>query len=160
MGGIHRIPVGDVPGGLHLCGLEVVGPDPDAVLDHVGASVLVCLQTDEEILRRHPSYIDWLGTSRSHEVLRLPTPDYLVSPDDDVLSLVEVLFEHLEDGRNVLIHCGAGWGRAGVIAVLVMAAGGCTIEDAVRDLRLARPSAGPESAEQNWQVDRLGARLS
>ncbi len=151
--------MGDVPGGLHLCGLEVVGPDPDAVLDHVEASVLVCLQTDEEILRRYPTYIGWLGASRSHAVLRLPTPDYLVSSDDEVLSLVGMVFGHLEDGRNVLVHCGAGWGRAGVIAVLIMAAGGSTVEDAVRDLRLARPSAGPESAQQIGQVDRLATRL-
>ncbi len=66
----------------------------------------------------------------------------------------------MSGGRRVVVHCGAGWGRAGVVAVLVMCAAGATVPDARRDLRVARPAAGPQSAEQDAQVGRLAPLVS
>ncbi len=150
----------DAPGGLHLCGLEVVGPDPVAVLDHIAASAVVCLQTDEEIQRRYPAYLDWLDEPDPNEAVRLPTHDHLVAPDETVMELVGDVLGRLRSDQNVLVHCGAGWGRAGVLAVLVMVAAGSTVKASLRDLRAARPAAGPQSHEQDEQVARLAARLS
>ena len=160
VGSVHRVPVRDVRGGLHLCGLDVVGPDPAAVLDHVNARFLVCLQTDEEIRRRYPDYLGWLADPTPHEALWLPTEDHLVTDDGAVEGLVGEVHGRLRSGANVVVHCGAGWGRAGVVAVLVMVASGATTDDALRDLRRARPAAGPQSPEQDAQVERLAARLT
>lgn len=149
----------DTPGGLHLCGLDVVGPEPAAILDHLDASTLVCLLTDVEIFTRYPHYLEWLNYPEPYEALRLPTEDHLVAGDDAVSSLVMAITSRLRDGDNVLVHCGAGWGRAGVIAVLVMVAAGATADVAIRDLRSARPAAGPQSMEQDLQIERLSRQL-
>jgi len=151
--------VSGVAGGLYLCGLDVVGAEPAAILDHVEASTLVCLLTDVEIFTRYPDYLEWLNYPEPYEALRLPTDDHLVASDDAVASLVMAVIDRLRDGDKVLVHCGAGWGRAGVIAVLVMVAAGATADDAIRDLRLARPAAGPQSMEQDLQIERLTRQL-
>jgi len=158
-GGVHRIPVAHSQGGLHLCGLDVVGPDPAEILEHLNASTLVCLLTDVEIFTRYPDYLEWLTYPEPYEALRLPTEDHLVTNDDAVASLVMAITDRLRDGDHVLVHCGAGWGRAGVIAVLVMVAAGSTVDDAIRDLRSARPAAGPQSMEQDLQIERLSRQL-
>ena len=149
----------DTTGDLHLCGLEVVGPDPGAVLDHVAASTLVCLQTDDEIRRRYPDYLEWLADPDPHEAIRLPTDDHLVASDERVVELVADVLGRLRSNQNVLVHCGAGWGRAGLLAVLVMVAAGSTVKASLRDLRAARPAAGPQSVEQDEQITRLAGRL-
>ncbi len=158
-GGVHRVPVNDVAGGLYLCGLDVAGAEPAAILDHIQASTLVCLLTDVEIFTRYPDYLEWLNYPEPYEALRLPTPDHLVADDDAVTSLVMAITDRLRDGDNVLVHCGAGWGRAGVIAVLVMVAAGAVTDDAIRDLRAARPAAGPQSMDQDLQIERLSRQL-
>jgi len=159
VGGVHRVPVSNTDGGLYLCGLDAVGADPRALMEHVGAETLVCLVSDIEILRRHPDYLDWISHPAPHEVIRLPTDDHLVAADEAVVSLVTEILRRLGAGSSVVVHCGAGWGRAGVIAVLTMVAAGATVDDAIRDLRSARPAAGPESMEQDLQIERLAPKL-
>jgi protein-tyrosine phosphatase len=158
-GGVHEIPVADVSGALVLCGLDAIGPDPAALLTVVRADVAVCLQTDDELLRRYPDYPAWLAAPDPHEALRLPTPDHMVADDEAVIDLVTDVHGRLGVGQRVVVHCGAGWGRAGVIATLVMCTSGADIATALRDLRAARPAAGPQSADQDSQVERLAARL-
>ncbi len=160
VGSIHRIPVAGVPGSLCLCGLEVIGPDPDAVVDHVGAEVVVCLQTDAEIERRHPAYLAWLARPPvGVQVRRVAIEDHLVAPDDEMVELVGGVCGDLDRGRTVLVHCGAGWGRAGTLAALVMVACGSDVARALTDLRAARPAAGPQSVEQARQVSRLAVTV-
>lgn len=159
VGGVHAIPVADVDGSLILCGLDAIGPDPGALLDAVEGNVAVCLQTDTELARRYPAYADWLADPSPYEALRLPTEDHLVADDDSVAALVVDIHARLAAAERVVVHCGAGWGRGGVIAVLVMCAAGAEVEPALRDLRSARPAAGPQSADQDRQVDRLAGPL-
>ncbi len=158
-GGVHRIPVEPAAGALYLCGLEAVGPDPVALLDHLQAGTVISLQTETEIRRRYPAFIDWLLAPEPHEAIRLPTEDHLVAADERVLEVTRAIVERMDQRRGVLVHCGAGWGRAGVVAVLVMCAYGAQVDDALRDLRLARPAAGPQSSDQDEQVARLAGRL-
>ncbi len=159
VGGVHAIPVAGVAGTLLLCGLEAIGPDPVALMRRTEADTAVCLQTDVEILRRHPAYLDWLASPEPFEALRLPTEDHLVTDDGGVTGLVVDVHGRLAGGGRVVVHCGAGWGRAGVIATLVMCRAGSDVGDALRDLRSARPAAGPQSLEQDDQVRRLGPLL-
>lgn len=159
VGGVHRIPIEGVQGALVLTGLEAVGPDAAALLDHVGADTLVCLQTDEEIERRYPSYLRWLGDPEPHEALRLPIEDHLVPPDGPMLSLIEAIGDRLERGEGVVVHCGAGWGRAGLVAALVLVAHGATVPESLDRVRAARPAAGPQSEDQHRQLARLAPTL-
>lgn len=158
-GGVHIVPVAKVDGSLILCGLDAIGPDPSSLLTAVEADVAVCLQTDAEVERRFPDYLTWLSDPTPHEALRLSTEDHLVADDVVVTALVADIHARLSSGQRVVVHCGAGWGRAGVIAVLVMCAAGADIDPAIRDLRLARPAAGPQSADQDLQIERLAGRL-
>jgi len=158
-GGVHAIPVADVAGTLVLCGLDAIGPDPAGLLTVVRGDVVVCLQTDDELLRRYPDYPVWLESPAPHEALRLPTLDHLVADDGAVVDLVTDIHRRLGGGQRVVVHCGAGWGRAGVIATLVMSSAGAEVETALRDLRAARPAAGPQSADQDAQIERLARQL-
>ncbi|MDW3217809.1 MAG: tyrosine-protein phosphatase [Acidimicrobiales bacterium] len=159
VGGVHAVPVANVAGTLILCGLDAIGPDPAALVAVVEATAVVCLQTETEMARRYPTYLDWLATPGSTSVVHLPTEDHLVTDDDAVADLVLDIHRRMSAGGRVLVHCGAGWGRAGVIAVLVMCAAGADIDTALRDLRLARPAAGPQSAAQDLQVARIAPRV-
>lgn len=158
-GGVHAIPVAGIAGTLVLCGLDAIGPNPGALLAAVEADVAVCLQTDDELLRRYPDYPRWLEAPAPHEAIRLPTLDHLVADDDAVVDLVVEIHGRLGRGQRVVVHCGAGWGRAGVIATLVMCTAGAEIDVALRDLRSARPAAGPQSVDQDRQIERLAGRL-
>jgi hypothetical protein len=159
VGGVHAIPVDGVDGTLILCGLDAIGPDPAGLLATVEGDVAVCLQTDAELQRRFPDYLAWLDSPAPHVALRLPTEDHLVADDSLVSVLVADLHGRLQRGKRVVVHCGAGWGRAGVIAVLLMCASGAEIDRALVDLRAARPAAGPQSADQDLQIERLAGRL-
>ena len=53
----------------------------------------------------------------------------------------------LDDG-DVIVHCGAGMGRAGTIAVGVLVAAGLDAGTALTRVAAARPGAGPESGPQ------------
>jgi len=158
-GGVHAVPVADVEGTLILCGLEVIGPDPVALMSVVEAQVAVCLQTDDELVRRYPDYLHWLAEPAPHETIRLPTMDHLVADDASVTELVLDLHGRLRRAQRVVVHCGAGWGRAGVVAVLLMCASGADIGAALRDLRTARPAAGPQSSDQDLQIERLAGPI-
>ena len=155
VGGVHRIPIEGVPGTLVLAGLEAVGPDAAALLGHVGAETMVCLQTDAEIDRRYPPYLKWLADPEPHEALRLPIEDHLVAPDGPMASLIEAIVDRISRGGGVVVHCGAGWGRAGLVGALVLVAYGATVTEALDRVRAARPAAGPQSDEQDQQLIRL-----
>jgi rhodanese/phosphatase family protein len=157
VGRVHAIPVAGVEGTLIVCGLDAIGPDPAGLLSVVEGDVVVCLQTDAELDRRFPDYPAWLADPLPHEAIRLPTEDHMVTDDRLVEALVVDLHFRLTRGERVVVHCGAGWGRAGVVAVLTMCAAGATVGDALRDLRAARPAAGPQSADQDGQVERLAS---
>ena len=61
LGGVHAVPVAEVEGTLILCGLDAIGADPGELLATVEGNTVVCLQTDEELIRRFPAYVEWLA---------------------------------------------------------------------------------------------------
>ena len=159
VGGVHEIPVARVCGTLILCGLDAVAPNPEAFLDAVECDFIVCLQTEVEIIRRYPAYWEWLHGSGATRSMSFPTEDHLVADDHAVVRLVTDIYGQLRKGVRLGVHCGAGWGRAGVIALLVMCAAGAEVDNGIRDLRLARPAAGPQSLDQELQVKRLASKV-
>lgn len=154
-GGVHRVSLSEVAGSLYLCGLDAVGPDPAALLEHLQADTLVCLQADTEIERRFPDYRAWLADPEPFEAIRLPIEDHQVADDDPMESLIDAIVSRLDHGDGVVVHCGAGWGRSGLVGALILVALGREIETALRDIREARPAAGPQSSDQDLQLERL-----
>ncbi|MEM9466395.1 MAG: tyrosine-protein phosphatase [Actinomycetota bacterium] len=153
------MPLGGVPGALILTGLDAVGPDAGGLLDHVGAQTIVCLQTDAELERRFPDYLAWLRHPEPYEAVRAQIEDHLVIDDRDMASLVRAIVRRLARSEGVVVHCGAGWGRAGLVAALVLVAFGSGVDDALARVRSARPAAGPQSIEQQDQLARLAPLL-
>ena len=125
----------------------------------MGAQTIVCLQTDAEIERRFPEYLEWLRHPEPSEAVRAQIEDHLVIDDRDMASLIRAIVRRIGRGEGVVVHCGAGWGRAGLVAALVLVAFGSGVEDALTRVRAARPAAGPQSIEQHDQLARLAPML-
>lgn len=156
---MHRVPLPDgVPGQLWLTGFSVVGPDPGGTLEGVGADRLVCLITDDEIEMRFPAYAAWLaGDERA---VHHPIPDWGTVDDDRMLALVGSVAAMLRRGEVVVVHCGAGIGRAGCTAIGALVALGMDLAEATTHVRAHRPGAGPDSGAQRDQLDRLAVRIT
>lgn len=154
-GGIDRVPVPDAPGALWLCGKHLIGPDVEAAVARVDAQVVLCLNERHELEARYPDYVAWLRTDP--RAWWTPVPDLHAPPLDDAVALVEALVEHLEAGRTVLTHCGAGIGRAGTMAAAVLIARGATVDEAVAVVAASRPGAGPEAGAQTQLLRSLAS---
>lgn len=159
-GGVDEIPLPVRPGRLWLCGKHAVGPDPEAVLTRVGATTVVCLNERHELEDRYPDYVAWLDRHRPSRASWWPVPDLHAPPLDRALALLDDLRTRLDRGEGLVMHCGAGIGRAGTIAAGLLVALGWDVERAVGHVAAHRPMAGPEAGEQRMLLDRLAARLA
>jgi len=146
---------------LLACAVDVVGPDPEAALDEFSVDTVVCLTERDDLDRRFPDYVRWLdGAIGGTRAVWAPAPDHGVVPDAEAASVAADVRSRLQRGTTVLLHCGAGYGRTGVLAVQVLTAGaGCPgvwdLEGALVAVRTARPACGPQSDAQHEQVWRL-----
>lgn len=156
-GGADRIPLPPgVPGGLWLCGKHFVGPDVEEAMRKTGATTVVCLNQPPEIEDRYPAYVSWLSSDEA--AVWFPVPD-LHAPDvDAAVAFVDALVERLRAGEVLLVHCGAGIGRAGTMAAAVLMALGLPMEDAISVVASSRPMAGPEAGAQLELLVALAAR--
>jgi protein-tyrosine phosphatase len=159
-GGIDEIPLMRAApvGRLFLCGKHVVGPDPQAALAHAGASTVVCLNEAHELDDRYPHYVAWLHTERHRQAVWFPIPDLHAPPVIAMERLLDDLLGRLHAGEHLLVHCGAGIGRAGTTAVGVLLRLGWDLDDALVHVRRHRPLAGPEAGEQLRLVRELDER--
>ncbi len=156
-GGVDRVDVPGVAGQLWLCGKHYIGPDHHAAIDAVGADVVVCLNERHELHDRYPNYVEWLASG--HEVARWhPIPDLAAPTVDDAVALIEEIVDELAAGHTVLVHCGAGMGRAGTVAAGVLVRHGLSPTDAVAQVAASRPLAGPEAGAQEALLESLHAR--
>lgn len=149
-GGLDFIPLPDgEPGALWLCGKHLVGPDPeDALYRAHDAHVIVCLNQRHEIEGRYPGYVAWLEANADTRALWWPVPDLHAPPLAQMITWVDELVDRLAREESVVIHCGAGMGRAPTLAVCVLVALGQPAHEAVAHVAEHRPLAGPESGAQ------------
>ena len=159
-GGLDRVPVPGVSGELWLCGKHVVGADPDAALERIGApGTIVCLNQPAELGDRYPGYVDWLRRHAGTTALWFPIPDLHAPALGELRPLLAEIARRLADGGHVLVHCGAGIGRAGTVAVCVLMQHGQSRDEALAHVADHRPMAGPEVGAQRQLVDELAALL-
>ncbi len=148
-------------GALWLCGKHAIAPDPVGVLTSVGADHLVCLNERHELVDRYPDYVDWLGAERGRAATWFPIPDLHAPPVEQMERLVDSIVDRLDrPGATgaVVVHCGAGIGRAGTTAVAVLLRTGTPLDEALDTVARHRPGAGPEVGEQRRLVDELARR--
>jgi hypothetical protein len=159
-GGIHQIPVPGSPGGLWLAGKRVVAPDPDAALARCDATTVVCLSQRSEFAEHWPGYAPWLDRHRPHRAVWWPIDDLSAPPLDHILPLLNDLRARLDRGDRLLVHCGAGIGRAGTVAVALLQLHDVTAGDAMAIVRCHRPMAGPEVGAQRDLIAALERSLA
>lgn len=151
---IDRIPLPRSPGALWLCGRNDIGPDPEAALRFADqASTVVCLNPVEELELRFPSYVEWLRAHLGGRAIWFPIPNYSAPSARTVLPVVRMIVDRLDAGEGVVMHCAAGQGRAGTLAVCVLLAMGEPVEDAVRTVATHRVFGGPGNSTQWALVD-------
>lgn len=136
-------------GRLYLCGKHFIGPDPDAALAGVGASVAVCLTERHEVAGRYPDYAEWLDTHAGGRALWWPIADLHAPSTDEFTLLIDAVRARIDRGEGVVVHCGAGMGRAGTVAAAVLVSLGVGMRDALAQVGTARPGAGPQSFVQD-----------
>jgi len=157
-GGVDEIPLPAGDGRLWLCGKHFIGPDPEAAMAAVGADVVVCLSEPHEIAERYPGYVEWLRENAPVRALWHPIPD-LHAPDPGAAdALLDSLHARLAEGRSLLVHCGAGIGRAGTVAAALLVSFGVPLADALASVREHRAMAGPEAGAQTELLEVLEAR--
>lgn len=139
-------------GSIWLCGKHVVGPDPEAALVRArGAGLIVCLNQRHELADRYPEYLDWLRAESGRRALWLPIPDLHAPTIEEVRPVVDRIVRALPSG--VVIHCGAGIGRAPTVAICVLLTVGYPLDAALHLVAERRPMAGPESGTQRTLVE-------
>ena len=156
---MDEIPLLDrAPGGLVVASFSDVGPDPDAALAKAGADVLVSLIEEHEMELRFPAFVHWLD-DHPDRAAHWPIPDWGTIPDDELIEVVDDVVTRVRDGQRVVLHCGAGIGRTGVVSTLVLVELGMEQTEAAVHVRAHRGGAGPDTDMQQHQLDRVAARI-
>lgn len=156
---MDEIPLeGRAPGALWCASFTDVGPDPDGALAAAEADMLVSLVETPEIHMRFPPFEQWLA-DHPDRARRHPIPDWGVVDDDDLLNTVDQLTGLVLTGHRLILHCGAGMGRTGVLSTLVLVTLGMSLDDAATHVRTHRAGAGPDSEIQRDQLTRLARRI-
>lgn len=148
-GGIHEIPLPPpTPGRLWLCGKHAIGPDPEALIQRIGADAVVCLNEEHELAERYPGYVRWLRAQPPERALWVPIPDLHAPTLDQFTPVLTDIVDRVAAGRGLIVHCGAGIGRAGTTAVAVLVSLAVPLDEALAHVRRHRPAAGPEAGTQ------------
>jgi protein-tyrosine phosphatase len=121
----------------------------------VPVTSIICLASDDEISQKSPSYSDSIGSETVPcERRSLPIQDFgIPDNEDDFLHLCSDIAESLKVGKNVLIHCGAGIGRTGMCAVLVLMRLRLPLQEALKHVRAA--GSNPETPAQHAFLERM-----
>ena len=160
-GGIHEIPLpSSASGRLWLCGKHAIGPDPEGVLQRVGADGVVCLNEEHELADRYPEYVTWLRAQPAERALWYPIPDLHAPAFEQFAPVLTDIVDRVVAGNRLIVHCGAGIGRAGTTAVAMLVSLAVPLDEAIEHVRRHRPAAGPEVGAQLELVRRLHAHLS
>jgi protein-tyrosine phosphatase len=157
-GGIDAVPLPVATGALSLCGKHAIGPDHAAAMERANATTVVCLVEAHELDERYPAYLAWLHERRGHEVVWLPVHDLHAPPLARALPFLADLVERIGRGERLLMHCGAGLGRAGTMAACLLIELGLPRDDALALVAASRPMAGPEVGSQRDLVEQVAAR--
>lgn len=149
-----------VPGKLYLSAMPGREEPLEEFLqeaEEAGINHILCLVSDEEIAEKSPEYLEAIHQSRiPAQMWQHPIPDY-GAPDQpyEILQAVESMKQVLIRGESVVIHCAAGIGRTGMVAIALLVRLGFSQPVATRTIEQA--GSTPETDEQ-WEFIDLASR--
>jgi len=152
----------DVPGKLFLYAMpgryESWAVSRDTISQQ-GIHRVVSLASLKEIQKKSPSYAQAVESGDlPWAQCFFPVPDFGVPEDRGAfLDLARSVADSLREGERVLIHCGAGIGRTGTLAVCVLMALGMGKEESYQAVRNA--GSNPETSEQEELVEWVAVEL-
>jgi protein-tyrosine phosphatase len=142
---------------LWLCGKHLVGPDPEGTLDRTGSSLIVCLNEIGELAIRYDDYIAWLKAHAGTKAMWHPIHDMHAPTVEEMDALIDALRARLDNNEGIVVHCGAGIGRAGTVAAAILISHGLSVDEALTTVRASRPSAGPQTVAQEEMLEEFAA---
>ncbi len=121
--------------------------------------VILCLTDREEIRAKSPAYDAALATNTVPCAVEcFPIPDYGVPEEREAFwALASGIAQRLTRGHRILIHCGAGIGRTGMLAACVLLALGQSEAGATQAVSAA--GSHPETPSQRALVSWCAARM-
>jgi protein-tyrosine phosphatase len=125
-------------------------------LKESGVEVVISLLEREEMVEldilKEESHCLAVGIS----FLSFPITDRSVpTSKEEAFQFAQSIFDLLEAGKSVVIHCRAGIGRSALVAASVLAIGGSPIEGAFERIESARGCLVPDTNEQREWVEHL-----
>jgi atypical dual specificity phosphatase len=118
----------------------------DADLDFLkrqGIEIIVSLTIDP--LR------PFVGDRADFEFFHIPIPDGAAPSIEQIEQLVNYLTYGLRDGKKIVVHCGAGYGRTGTMLACYLVSRGMHAAEAIVEIRKKMPLA----IENRWQEERI-----
>lgn len=124
-----------------------LGEDMKAIKKE-GVSAVVCLLSRDEFQRYGVEDLLHRYKESDIEVHHLPVVDGRAPNNDELSDVLEWLTQRLETGKNVLVHCVGGLGRAGTVAACFLKSKGLDTDAAIGLVRQVRSSRAIETEIQ------------
>lgn len=99
-------------------------------------------------------------TKQGMRFISFPIPDRSVPASSTAaVEVLDEVHDELQRGKNVLVHCRQGVGRAGMVAASLLVLDGTEPRAAIKEVSNARGVPIPETPEQERWIYRLPTRV-